>query len=359
MRSSRPPLQMIYAPPPVPSSHSHSAPVSPTHEGFQHTQQPPPPLPQSGPPIAAPSPVYGFPSASSPQEPPQVAPPTNSRTHSRTHSYSSNHSYPYPPAPQLPNPGPPSSYHSGSAQRPHRHSSRARSSSHPDAPQLPHPDSQSGSHIGSGSNGTFPTRRHAPPSIVYAPSVNSSSYAYNPPLITPHPPHPSMTIHAPVPHHAHAQRIVQSISDPTPVDGSLGRSSTRGRLFEDFSRTPSPGTARARAKESKKKDKSRKDKSRRKRRDRGDADDDDDGASFSSGSTYYVIPGPGQKIKVVVSISLVGLEPVRYLIAHAASNEHERALRRTHFRIQVHASTTEPPLAKRTLSPSTASTSII
>jgi hypothetical protein len=61
----------------------------------------------------------------------------------------------------------------------------------------------------------------------------------------------------------------------------------------------------------------------------------------------------------VVSISLVGLEPVRYLIAHAASNEHERALRRTHFRIQVHASTTKPPLAKRTLSPSTASTSII
>jgi len=36
--------------------------------------------------------------------------------------------------------------------------------------------------------------------------------------------------------------------------GSLGRNNTRGRLFEDFSRTPSPNTARARAKESGKKE---------------------------------------------------------------------------------------------------------
>lgn len=305
MRSSRPPtlpLQMVYAPPPVPSSHSHSAPVSPTHEGFQHTQ-PPPPLPHPVHPVVAPPPLYGFPSASSPQEPPQVAPPTGSRRHSRTHSYSSNHSHPHPPASHLPNPGPPSSYNSGSAQRPRRHSSRA-GSSHPDAPQFPQVDSQSGSHIGSGLNGISPTRRHGPPSIIYAPSVNSSSYAYNPPIITSHPP-PSMTIHAPAPHHAH--RMAPSISDPTPIGGSLGRNSTRGRLFEHFSRTPSPGTARARAKESKKKDKSRKDKSRRKQNDDGGADNEDDGASFSSGSTYYVLPGPGQKIRVVVSISLVVL----------------------------------------------------
>ena len=101
--------------------------------------------------------------------------------------------------------------------------------------------------------------------------------------------------------------MAQSISDPTPVGGSLGRNSTRGRLFEDFSRTPSPNTARARAKESAKKDKSRKDKFRRKQRDGGggaDKDDQDDGASFSSGSTYYVLPSPGQKIKVVVSVLL-------------------------------------------------------
>jgi hypothetical protein len=36
----------------------------------------------------------------------------------------------------------------------------------------------------------------------------------------------------------------------------------------------------------------------------GDNDDHDDGASFSSGSTYYVLPSPGQKIKVVVSVLL-------------------------------------------------------
>lgn len=97
--------------------------------------------------------------------------------------------------------------------------------------------------------------------------------------------------------------MAPSISDPTPVGGSLGRNSTRGRLLEDLSRTPSPGTARARAKESKeKKDKSRKDKLRRKQHDDdGGADNEEDGASFSSGSTYYVLPGPGQKIKVVVS----------------------------------------------------------
>ena len=299
MRSSRPPplpLQMIYPPPPVPSSHSHSAPVSPTHEGFQPTQ-PPPPLPQPVHPVVAPPPMYGFPSTSSPQEPPQVAPPTGSRRHSRTHSYSSNHSHPHHPVPHLPNPGPPNSYNSGLAQRPRRHSSRA-GSSHPDAPQFPQADSQSGSHMSSGLHGISPTRRHGPPSIIYAPSVNSSSYAYNPPIITSHPP-PSMTMHAPAPHHAH--RMAPSISDPTPIGGSLGRSSTRGRLFEDFSRTPSPGTARARAKELKKKDKSKKDKSRPKQHDDGGADNEDDGASFSSGSTYYVLPGPRQKIRIVVS----------------------------------------------------------
>lgn len=104
--------------------------------------------------------------------------------------------------------------------------------------------------------------------------------------------------------------MAQSISDPTPIGGgSLGR--TRGRLFEDFSRTPSPNTARARAKEAAKKDKSRKDKWGRKLRGGGggggggaDKDDHDDGASFSSGSTYYVLPSPGQKIKVVVSVLL-------------------------------------------------------
>ncbi|KAI9511054.1 hypothetical protein F5148DRAFT_1374083 [Russula earlei] len=268
--SSRPPpspLEMIYAPPPpARSSHSHSAPVSPTHESFHSTQHPPP-VPQPAPPIIAPSPVYGFPSRASPHELPQQALPTSSKTHSRTHSYSSNHSYLHPPAPQLPNPGPPSSYHSGLAQRPRRHSSRT-GSSHPDAPQFPHVDSKNGSHIGSSFNGTS-SRRHGPPSIVYAPSANSSSYTYNPPMITSHLP-ASMTIHAPAPHHAH--RIVQSISDPTPIGGSLGRNSTRGRLFEHFSRTPSPNTARARATEPKKKDKLRKAKSRRKQRDGGGAE---------------------------------------------------------------------------------------
>ncbi|KAF8259951.1 hypothetical protein EI94DRAFT_947427 [Lactarius quietus] len=86
--SSRPPplsLQMIYTPP-APASLSRSAPVSPTHERFQAAQQPPPlPLPSAPhPPIAAPSPVYGFPSPTSAPEPPPPGPPTNSRTHSRS-----------------------------------------------------------------------------------------------------------------------------------------------------------------------------------------------------------------------------------------------------------------------------------
>ena len=78
-------------------------------------------------------------------------------------------------------------------------------------------------------------------------------------------------------------------------------------MFEDFSRTPSPGTARARAKELKKKDKLKKDKSRHKQHGDGGPDNEDDGASFSSGSTYYVLPGPRQKIRIVVSILLVVL----------------------------------------------------
>ena len=293
--SSRPPpasLQ-IYASPPVPSSQTHSAPVSPTGEGFQPAQQPPP-VPQ--PPIIAPSPVYGFPSPSSPQEPPPVGPPAHSKTHSRTQSYSSNQSYSHLPAPPSHNPGPPSSFPSGSAQRLRRHSSRA-GASHPDASQPHRTDSQSGSHMGSN---TSSSRRHPPPSIVYAPSPHSTSYAYNPPIITSRPPHPP--IHAPTPQHAHAHRMAQSISDPTPIGGSLGRSNNRGRLYEDFSRTPSPGTSRARAKVTSKKDKLRKDRSRR--REGHGGGDDDDVASFSSGSTYYVLPSPGQKVKVVVCIRM-------------------------------------------------------
>jgi hypothetical protein len=297
--SSRPPPSslQIYASPPAPSSQqSHSAPVSPTRESFQSAQQPPP-VPQL--PIIAPSPVYGFPSPSSPHDLPPLGPSTHSKTHSRTHSHSSNHSYPHPPIPQSHNPGPPSSFPSGSAQRLRRHSSRA-GASHPDPSQPHHTESQSGSHRGSTASGS---RRHAPPSIVYAPSTHSSSYTYNPPVITTRPPHPPTTIHAPTPHHAHAHRMAQSISDPTPIGGSLGRNSNRGRLFEDFSRTPSPTTARARARESSKKDKLRKDRSRR--REGNGGRDDDDAASFSSGSTYYVLPSPGQKIKVVVCIRML------------------------------------------------------
>jgi hypothetical protein len=81
-------------------------------------------------------------------------------------------------------------------------------------------------------------------------------------------------------------------------------------MVEDFSHTPSPNT---RANESAKKDKLRKDKLRRKERSGGGEDNDnhDDGASVSSGSTYYVLPNAGQKIKVVVSELLCCLALIR------------------------------------------------
>jgi hypothetical protein len=91
------------------------------------------------------------------------------------------------------------------------------------------------------------------------------------------------------------------------MGGSVGRNGTRGRLIEDFSHTPSLNTDRACAKEPAKEDRSCKDKLRRKRQNGGGGgnnNDRDDGASFSSGSTYYVLPGPGQAIRVVVSVSL-------------------------------------------------------
>jgi hypothetical protein len=336
--SSRPPplsLQMIYMPPP-PSSQSRSAPVSPTRESFRAAQQPPPlpPLSTSHPPIAAPSPVYGFPSPTSAHEPPPpTAPPTHSRTHSRSHSHSSNHSYPHPQAAAAP----PSAYPRNPAQRQRRHSSRTGTGGHAEAVQpqpqasVPYADSQNpGVGVGVGGGPSFASgasgsgsRPRGPPSIVYAPSANSSSYAYNPPLITSRPPPHGSMVHdahsyAHAHAHAHAHRMAQSISDPTPISASLGRNSSRGRMVEHLSRTPSPGTARARGNEGSgavgsgimRKDRVRgsRDKSRGRgggggeRNGHGD-DYNDEAASFSSGSTYYVLPSRGQKVKVVVRYS--------------------------------------------------------
>jgi hypothetical protein len=334
--SRRPPvsLQMIYTPP-APASQSRSAPVSPTHESFLAAQQPPPLPPPSAshPPIAAPSPVYGFPSPTSAHEPPPTGPPTHSRTHSRTHSYDSNNSYPHPQAAPGATSGPPSAYPGTSSQRQRRHSSRTGTShGHAEVAQsqsqAPAPYTESshasmgvggGPSFASGASGTG-SRRRGPPSIVYAPSANSSSYAYNPPLITSRLPHgmgshdPYARAHA----HAHAHRMAPSISDPTPISASVGRNSSRGRMVEHLPRTPSPGTARARENEGSgavgsgtvKKDGKRGSRDNSRRRDggadrngRGD-DYNDEAASFSSGSTYYVLPsGPGQKIKVVVRYS--------------------------------------------------------
>lgn len=377
--SRRPPvsLQMIYTPPaPAPSSQSRSAPVSPTRESFQAAQ--PPPLPHlpsaSHLPIAAPSPVYGFPSPTSANEPPPTAPVTHSRTHTRSHSYSSNHSYPHPQAAAGASSGPPSAYPGGSAQRQRRHSSRAGTShGHVNVPQ-PQPQApemgvDGGPSFASGASGSG-SRRRGPPPIVYAPSANSSSYAYNPPVITTRPPQPQSQ-HVMDPHdshaHAHAHRMAPSISDPTPIRGSLGRNASRGRMFEHLSRTPSPNTAFARANEASgaeasglaRKGRVRGSRDKSRRRDRGDhngnGDDyNDEAASFSSGSTYYVLPSRGQKIKVVVRYSTFCLSSLTFDVLnrvpiYTASKYHERPLRRAHLRpcVQVDASTPEPPVAAR------------
>ena len=332
--SSRPPpmsLQMIYTPP-APAPQSRSAPVSPTRESFQAAQQPPP-LPQpsaSHPPIAAPSPVYGFPSPTSAHEHPPSGPPTHSRTHTRSHSYSSNNSYPHSQTAPGAASGPPSAYPGTSSQRQRRHSSRTGvSHGHAEAaqPQAPAPYTDSshasmgvggGPSFASGASGTG-SRRRGPPSIVYAPSANSSSYAYNPPAIVssrlPHGMGPN-DLHARAHAHAHAHRMAPSISDPTPISASVGRSSSRGRMVEHLPRTPSPSRARARGNERSgavgsgvTKDRKRGGRDSSGRRDgggdrNGHGDDyNDEAASFSSGSTYYVLPSPGQKIKVVVRYS--------------------------------------------------------
>lgn len=346
--SRRPPvsLQMIYTPP-APASLSRSAPVSPTHESFQAAQQPPPlpPLSASHPPIAAPSPLYGFPSPTSAHEPPPTGPPTHSRTHSRSHSYDSNNSYPHPQAAPGATSGPPSAYPGTSSQRQRRHSSRTGTShGHAEAAQPPQPQPQApapytdsshasmgvggGPSFASGATGSG-SRRRGPPPIVYAPSANSSSYAYNPPLIMSHLPHgmgpndPQARAYA----HAHAYRMAPSISDPTPIKASVGRNSSRGRMVEHLPRTPSPGTARARGNEGSgavgsgvaKKDRKRGSRDNSRRRDgggdrNGHGDNyNDEAASFSSGSTYYVLPSRGQKIKVVPPNTMNGLyaEPAK------------------------------------------------
>ncbi|THH07895.1 hypothetical protein EW146_g9174 [Bondarzewia mesenterica] len=122
----------------------------------------------------------------------------------------------------------------------------------------------------------------SPPAIIYAPSKHASAYAYNPPLIqrslSQHPSH-SHSSHPPAP------TLAVSSSDPTPLPSQPPshpyphqafkapiRSHSRGRLYEHFSRTPSPM-------------------------------DGDDVESEASGSTYYVLPSPGQKVTVVPPIA--------------------------------------------------------
>jgi hypothetical protein len=193
-------------------------------------------------------------------------------------------------------------------------------------PQAPAVGVGGGPSFASGASGSG-SRRRGPPSIVYAPSVNSSLYAYNPPVITSRPPQPQpphvmapQDPHARAYTHAHAHRMAQSISDPTPITGSLGRNASRGRMFEHLSRTPSPNTARTRVNEASgavasgllRKGRVRGSRDKSRRRDGGDHngnDDDynDEAASFSSGSTYYVLPSPGQKIKVVPPNTMNGL----------------------------------------------------
>ncbi|KAI0063812.1 hypothetical protein BV25DRAFT_1914883 [Artomyces pyxidatus] len=237
MRSagSAPISQMIYTPPLAPSPAQH---------------------------IAAPSPVYAFTpptqdaeagaQAGASDTPTPHTPPrshrSSSQTYNGTYGGSSSHQ-----------------------QRPHASSSR----------RTPSRSSQQSSSVQSSPHSH---RSRQPPAIIYAPSNHAStsaSYAYNPPRILPshahsnsyppYEPHPPQPMHAP-------RRLGPSISDPTPH-----RPASRGRLYENFSRTPSPSLAR--------RDMQRRGKER-------DEDSDDEG-SVGSGSTYYVIPSPGQKIRIV------------------------------------------------------------
>ncbi|KAA1475022.1 hypothetical protein DENSPDRAFT_402112 [Dentipellis sp. KUC8613] len=323
-------LQMIYAPPPP----AHPPmPISPTHT--QGTQ------PKD---IVSPSPVHAFAGqaplaadleakvdeavrvdVSPGPEPPlthfeQAPPGGSSHSQSLAHrgaiSHSHSHSYP-PPA----------------ASSRHRSGSASHSHSHSHSQSAAYPSSRRGSNS---SRHDARQHQHQPPSIVYAPSNHNSetaSYNYNPPLITAHRPshvhqphassmqrtasiHPGESSQAyppsprdaeprsrtPRTHHHATRTLAASYSDPTPLASAAaapahgatwaGRSRSRGRLYEDFSRTPSPNAGGERRREGQ----------RRRRYDGGrwdDADREDDASSHSSASTYYVIPSPGQKVKVL------------------------------------------------------------
>ncbi|KAI0046404.1 hypothetical protein FA95DRAFT_1573169 [Auriscalpium vulgare] len=252
-------------PPPAPSASSRSRSMhsnGSSTRGLQMIYTPPAPASPASPSIVSPSPVYAYPNAgargANPEEDSTPTPhyPQQSQQHS-TYGGSMRR--------------PATSHHTGHHAPHHAPSSAHRSPSH-------HSHSSSHSHSQHSSHGhhSHASSSHRPPAIVYAPAAHApdSGYSYNPPRILPshsNPSNHSADAYGTYPHDGpHAPRkLGPSISDPT-------TSRARGRLLEVFSRTPSPSL-----------------------HPKGRRGMDDDGDSVSSGSTYYVIPSAGQKVRVV------------------------------------------------------------
>ncbi|KZT01030.1 uncharacterized protein LAESUDRAFT_731611 [Laetiporus sulphureus 93-53] len=184
--------------------------------------------------------------------------------------------------------------------------SHSRSPSHPHAP----PTSYVSSARSATAQSQLPYAYH-PPAIVYAPSSKHSKSHYSPPAIVYSPsatqaprsreaPTIAYSHSAPVPQLSHRPRYGSTPyhsmhSSPTiaeePALVPYGRSYSSGRSASRDARTPAtsvmyvPADPRPRSRPS---------------RDSSPSDDESERGSRTSGSTYYVLPTPGQKVKIVV-----------------------------------------------------------
>ena len=153
---------------------------------------------------------------------------------------------------------------------------------------------------------------YSPPAIVYAPSGRHHRSNYQPPQI----------VYSPSSHgHRRAPGMAFSRSDPTPhpnqyspemsaghtpfpsAQGSASHQRTRHQSMGAAERDPSRGRSYTVPSSS---------RNRTRTRSPTPALSDDDTASDSSGSTYYVLPSPGQKVQIIVST--LSISHISYLL---------------------------------------------
>ena len=189
----------------------------------------------------------------------------------------------------------------------HAYNPSHTSQNHPQSPPIqythsqPHPVSHGGAHPSR--PGTALPYTYSPPAIVYAPSSRAGSN-YAPPQIVYSPSHthrgpaPSITYShsAPMPatqHHPNGATPMPPNVNPRGVVIDTGRSASRGPRSQSQSRSHAHHYAHSRSPS------------------RSGSPSLSDAGSRTSGSTYYILPTPGQKVQIIVSVRALFCVPER------------------------------------------------